>query len=159
MAPAGPLWYIQGIAWPVRRWCSRVYSHVGGKMSCFRCWRSLTAVFPFLALMALSGAMAQQGRPHDPEAVQELLARTDGRAQVGLNRATGTVSFLRLEPGDLRLAGRDRAERTAHFFQRHGRALGIRDAASELSYAGERGDALGHHRRTYLQRYRAKSMQ
>jgi len=117
-------------------------------------WRSLTTVVPFLALMALSGAMAQQGTPHDPEALQELLAQTGGRAQVGLHQATGTVRFLRLQPGDLRLAGRDRAERTTHFFRRHGRVLGVRDAASELTDAGERSDALGHHRRTYLQKYR-----
>lgn len=98
--------------------------------------------------------MAQQGTPHDPEALRELLAETGGRAQVGLHRATGTVRFLRLTPGDLRLVGRDRAERSAYFFQRHGRALGLRGPASELVDAGERGDSLGHHRRTYLQRYR-----
>jgi Zn-dependent metalloprotease len=82
------------------------------------------------------------------------MERTGGRAQLRLSRATGTVRFLRVEPGDLRLTGRNRAERAQQFLRQHGRALGAKDALRELVDAGELGDPLGHHRRRYVQRYR-----
>jgi cysteine-rich repeat protein len=86
--------------------------------------------------------------------VDQLRNALGGQAAISLDRATGTVSFLRFGPDSTvaRSAGTSsRRERTMAFLAEFGNAFGLRDASTELDLVSETTDQFGMSHLRYRQ--------
>jgi cysteine-rich repeat protein len=90
----------------------------------------------------------------DPDGINRLRNVIGGTSVISLDRATGTVSFLRIDQGGLDLStarGASLRQQTISFLSEHGAAFGLRSAADELVLVDESTDSLGHSHLRYRQ--------
>ena len=95
-------------------------------------------------------------RPHDAAGLERLQNAIAGRTQVSLDKATGTVRFLRFEPvGIPTRAVTPAAKRSAtdSFLGEHASVFGLKDPASELELVRELSDGFGYSHVFYRQVY------
>ena len=108
-------------------------------------------------LLTLSGLVSAAEQVLDPDGLARLARATENRARISLDRTTGTASFVRIEPGALRLdtpGDASFSERTQAFLDEYGSIFGLRNPAGELDFVGESIDAYGlahvQYRQVYL---------
>jgi hypothetical protein len=88
-------------------------------------------------LWASNNASVQAELPHQFDAIgiERLQNAASGGATISLNRTTGTVSFLRLEPGALKIKASVRAskpETTMALLDSYGSVFGLQNPTEEL---------------------------
>ena len=84
-------------------------------------------------LLLAVGPVCGVVQAEDHEGVARLRAATGNSAKISFDRATGTVSFVRLQPGTLRLTAEidaSRQELTMAFLEEYGSIFGLQDADS-----------------------------
>jgi len=94
--------------------------------------------------------------PHDTAGVDRLQNAASGGAAISFDRATGTVSFLRLEPGSVKINTGVRAskpETTLAFLNSYGSIFGLQNPAEELELLRETTDNFGYSHVFYRQVY------
>ncbi|MCH9648912.1 MAG: M4 family metallopeptidase [Deltaproteobacteria bacterium] len=111
-------------------------------------------VAALILLLAFSPTSTQAQLDSVESGVQGLVAATGPGTQVRLDSATGTARFVRLEAGSLpALAGAGFPAQAESFFETHGSAFGIENAARELEFENVSATGLLTHV-THQQRYR-----
>ena len=83
----------------------------------------------------IDSVQAELPRQIDSIGIDELQNTASGGATISVDRATGTVSFLRLEPGALKINAGVRAskpETTMAFLDNYGSVFGLQIPAEEL---------------------------
>jgi cysteine-rich repeat protein len=117
-----------------------------------QCGRFLTLVF-----LLLASASGWAGAPaHDADGIENLRRAAAGSLAVSLDRSTGTVSFLRAEPGVIPIDSAARSSSratTMAFLERFGSVFGLRQPAEELQLLRETTDPFGFSHVVYRQVY------
>jgi bacillolysin len=111
------------------------------------------------ALAAASSAVAQEPgriRALDPEGIQRIVQETGGAARVSVHGSTGAAVFVRVDPRSGRSlsplpATAPTEQKSAAFFDRHGRIFGISRPDAELALVRSSRDAMGGVHLTYRQ--------
>ncbi|MGH9163381.1 MAG: hypothetical protein ACRD2X_25745, partial [Vicinamibacteraceae bacterium] len=134
--------------------------------------RAPSALCTILTLALAGPVWAQEearpgGAPEalDPTAIQQLATEAGGADRVSVNRATGTVRFVRMGPAagvgtDQQrrapeiAASADRHGRVMAFLERHARAFGLTGPRTELGLLSAAPDRRGGEHLTYQQTYR-----
>ncbi len=114
---------------------------------------AVAAVLMLAMALPLIGAVPAT----DPDGVVHLKQEAGAGAIVSLDRATGTVSFVRFERGSLPVkstAGTTPHDRTMRFLAEHRRAFGLESPDEELVLLGASTDRFGYSHTKYQQVYR-----
>ncbi len=112
----------------------------------------MAAVLVFAVVLPVTAAV----QPEDPVAVERLRRTVGGGSSVSLDRATGTVSFLRIET-PLKVetkTGQIPHEQTMAFLETQAGAFGLDDPRSELVLLGTSIDRFGFSHARYQQFHR-----
>lgn len=118
--------------------------------------RLVRALFLFI-LIATAGNSWAAARPHDADGIENLKNAAGSGVTFSLHRASGTVSFLSLRPGALKIkipAGADRAASTMAFLNSHGSVFGLQNPDEELELLREVTDNFGLTHVLYRQVYK-----
>ena len=127
-------------------------------------WQVLWSLsIPFGAMLTLSGAALQAQEPNakklEIQALNQIKAEFGGRITIKTNRATGKVSFIRLQP-DVRggLAGGSGVTSlqagAKNFLRAKGQIFGLREPDTELTVGSTSSDQFDGTHLTYRQNYK-----
>ena len=112
--------------------------------------------FVLFILLAVAGNVWAAAGPYDAAGIERLQNATASSTAVSLDRATGTVRFLRFEPGAVKTSTAARLNKqlaTQAFLDDHASIFGLRDHAGELELVRELTDNFGYSHVFYRQVY------